>query len=262
MKRKQYFRLLLLLLVFNPFFLVKSEASDTLQRHRVIISTDIGGTDPDDFQSMVHLLVYADTFDIEGIISSPHGDGRKIHILEVITEYEKDYPKIKTYSAKYPTPDSLRKITKQGETEICSPIGFQDSTEGSKWIIECAKRNDSRPLHILVWGSIEDLAQALHDAPEILPKLRVYWIGGPNKKWSVNAYQYIAENFPDLWIIESNAAYRGWFTGGDQSGNYSNSGFVKTYVKGHGALGDYFNSKKSEVKMGDTPSLMRLFKGV
>ncbi|MGD8500889.1 MAG: hypothetical protein PVJ86_09595 [Phycisphaerales bacterium] len=26
-------------------------------RYRVIVSTDIGGTDPDDFQSMVHLLV-------------------------------------------------------------------------------------------------------------------------------------------------------------------------------------------------------------
>jgi hypothetical protein len=43
----------------------------------VIVSTDIGGTDPDDFQSMVHLLVYADTFDIEGLLSSPYGPGRK-----------------------------------------------------------------------------------------------------------------------------------------------------------------------------------------
>jgi hypothetical protein len=50
----------------------------------VLVSTDIGGTDPDDFQSMVHLLVYADLFDIEGLISSPFGPGRKGHILEVI----------------------------------------------------------------------------------------------------------------------------------------------------------------------------------
>ncbi len=34
-------------------------------RHRVLVSTDIGGTDPDDVQSMVHLLVYADSFDLE-----------------------------------------------------------------------------------------------------------------------------------------------------------------------------------------------------
>lgn len=26
-------------------------------RYRVVVSTDLGGTDPDDFQSMVHLLV-------------------------------------------------------------------------------------------------------------------------------------------------------------------------------------------------------------
>ena len=44
-------------------------------RHRVIVSTDIGGTDPDDFQSMVHLLVCADRFDLEGLISSPYGPG-------------------------------------------------------------------------------------------------------------------------------------------------------------------------------------------
>ena len=51
---------------------------------RIIVSTDIGGTDYDDFQSMVHLLVYADRFDIEGLISSPYGGGRKDQILKVI----------------------------------------------------------------------------------------------------------------------------------------------------------------------------------
>ena len=54
------------------------------------------------------------------------------------------------------------------------------------------------------------MAQALHDAPDILPRIRVYWIGGPNKKWGVNSYVYIVENFPDLWIIENNASYRGF----------------------------------------------------
>ncbi len=32
-------------------------------RPRVLVSTDVGGTDPDDFQSLVHFLVYADRFD-------------------------------------------------------------------------------------------------------------------------------------------------------------------------------------------------------
>jgi hypothetical protein len=64
---------------------------------------------------------------------------------------------------------------------------------------------------VLVWGGIEDLAQALHDAPEIEKKIRVYWIGGSNKKWSINACSYIVEHHPNLWMIESNATYRGWF---------------------------------------------------
>ena len=49
--------------------------SGTEARPRVIVSTDIGGTDPDDFQSMVHFLLYADMFDVEGLISSPYGPG-------------------------------------------------------------------------------------------------------------------------------------------------------------------------------------------
>ena len=35
-------------------------AAPAAERPRVVVSTDIGGTDPDDFQSMVHLLLYAD----------------------------------------------------------------------------------------------------------------------------------------------------------------------------------------------------------
>ena len=70
-----------------------------------------------------------------------------------------------------------------------------------------------------VRGGIDDLAQALHDDPSIKPKLRVYYIGGPNKKWSATAYDYIAREHPDLWIIEANSTYRGWFTGGNQNGD-------------------------------------------
>ena len=231
------------------------------QRYRVIVSTDIGGTVPDDFQSMVHLLVYADVLDIEGLISSPFDMGRKEDILRVIDCYEKDHTNLKTYSDQYPTPDALRAITKQGETERAPDAGVRRSTEGSRWIIACARRDDPRPLHILVWGLIEDLAQALHDAPDILPKLRVYWIGGPNKKWSPDAYQYIVAHHPDLWIIESNATYRGWFTGGNQSGPWGNKEFVRQHIAGKGALGDFFVGKKADVKMGDTPSVGWLLKG-
>jgi hypothetical protein len=230
-------------------------------RHRVVVSTDIGGTDPDDFQSMVHLFVYADCLDIEGLISSPYGPGRREDIVKVIDCYARDYVNLKTYSDKYPAPDVLRAITKQGETERAPYAGVRESTEGSNWIVECARRDDPRPLYVLVWGGIEDLAQALHDAPDILPKLRVYWIGGPNKKWSPDAYQYIVNHHPELWIIEANATYRGWFVGGEQSGQWGNEAFVSQHIAGKGALGEFFITKKADLKMGDTPSVGWLLVG-
>jgi hypothetical protein len=231
-------------------------------RPRVIVSSDIGGTDPDDYQSMVHFLLYADRFDVEGIVSSPYGPGRREHILEVIEAYARDYPNLKTYSATYPTPDALRAISKQGALEGSRWAGFGAPTEGSRWMVQCARRADPRPLYVLVWGGIDDLAQALHDDPGILPKLRVYFIGGPNKMWSVNAYDYIEQNHPRLRMIEANATYRGWFTGGNQAGEWGNAAFVTKHVAGRGALGEFFTSLlKGTIKMGDSPSVGWLLHG-
>src|SRR5688572_6004862 len=241
------------LVTIAPTAHVRAEAVRT----RVIVSSDIGGTDFDDFQSFVHLLVYADAIDLEGMIASPWGDGRDRvkHIHEIVDLYAKDYANLKTYSERYPTPEYLHSIAKQGGKDAADLRGWGERTAGSDWIIACAHRDDPRPLWLLIWGGIDDLAQALHDDPSIKAKLRVYWIGGPNKKWSTTAYDYIAREHRDLWIIEANATYRGWFTGGDQSGELANDAFVAQRVKGRGALGDYFTTIAPKVKMGDTPSL-------
>ncbi|WP_288381810.1 DUF1593 domain-containing protein [uncultured Massilia sp.] len=232
-------------------------APSTGVKPRVIVSTDIGGTDFDDFQSLVHLLLYADAIELEGLIASPWGEGRerKRHLLAIIDAYEKDYPNLKTWSPAYPTPARLRSISKQGGLDLAPPPGWTRPTEGSDWIVQQARKDDPRPLWVLLWGGFEDLAQALHDAPDIKPRLRVYMIGGPNKKWSNAAYDYLAREHADLWIIENNATYRGWFTGGDQSGDLGNTAFVERHVKGAGALGDYFVGIAPQIKMGDTPSL-------
>ncbi|MEO7414067.1 MAG: DUF1593 domain-containing protein [Opitutaceae bacterium] len=246
-------RFLLLLLALSTASLPAADAS----RRRVIVSTDIGGTDDDDSQSLAHLLLYADAMDLEGLISSPYGPGRKRHLLEVIDAYAEDYPTLKTHSNLYPAPDHLRSITKEGALEAVEDPGFGPSTDGSDWIIRCARRDDPRPLWVLVWGGIDDVAQALHDAPDILPKLRVYWIGGPNKKWGANGYNYIERHHPNLWIIEANSTYSGWFVGGDQTGEWGNSTFVAKHVAGHGALGRYFAKWiNGSMKMGDSPSVM------
>jgi hypothetical protein len=231
-------------------------------RHRVLVTTDIGGTDPDDYQSMAHLLLYADVLDLEGLVSSPFEREGKDKILEVIDAYARDFPNLRTWSAAYPEPDALRAMTKQGGVHPAPYSGLRGTTEGSDWIVRCARLDDPRPLHVLVWGAIEEVAQALHDSPDILPKLRVYYIGGPNKKWGPDAYQYLVDHFPTLWIIEANSTYRGYFLGGDQSGDLGNESFVTRHIAGRGALGDYFAQHLGgKIKMGDTPSLNWLLHG-
>lgn len=251
------------------------------ERPRIIISTDIGGTDPDDNQSMFHYLLYANEFDCEGLISSPSfGDGDKSEILRMIDLYEKDLPKLKKAlkayngsnrhrNSSYPSPKYLRSITKQGSRMPLPFCGYAEPTEGSQWIVRCARGNaggrgnhaDNRPLYVLVWGGLDDVAQALHDAPDIADKIRVYWIGGPNKKWGINAYDYIIRNHPDLWMIENNSTYRG-FIANYKNPDKWNAGFYEHYVKGCGHLGaDYYSYLKGLPKLGDTPSLLYMMDG-
>jgi hypothetical protein len=80
--------------------------------------------------------------------------------------------------------------------------------------------------------------------------------------WSVDAYNYIEQNHPKLWIIEANATYRGWFVGGNQEGEWGNKEFVAAHIAGAGALGDFFSAQlKGVIKMGDSPSVGWLLRG-
>jgi len=223
--------------------LAMNQCSDNRQmqpKPRILISTDIGGTDPDDFQSVIHLLMYADLFQIEGLISSPYGEGRKQNLLDMIDLYENDFRRLQEHSSDFPDPGYLRSVCKQGAVVAAPFNGYTSSTEGSDWIIQCAGKESDQPLWILVWGGIEDVAQALHDAPEIKEIIRVYWIGGPNKKWGINGYSYIAEHHPDLWMIEANATYRGWFLDGESPEDMTNKAFYENYMDGAGAMGKAF----------------------
>lgn len=252
-----------LLLIFSVFTIVLFAQQPTPVKPRILISTDIGGTDPDDNQSMTHLLMYSERFAIEGLVSSPsYGNGSKEEILRMIDLYEKDLPALQKHQKGFATPEYLRSVTKQGRKGNAPYSGYATATEGSDWIIKCAKKKSNQPLWVLGWGGLEDIAQALHDAPEIQNNIRVYWIGGPNKKWSANSYAYIAANFPKLWFIEVNSSYYGFFSNINAVDSIKSSDYYDKYIQAAGHLGKDFKSYyNGEVKMGDTPSLLYMMDG-
>lgn len=250
-------RILLLLLPL----LVACTTKPAVEKPRVLVSTDIGGSDADDKQSFTHLMMMTDRFDLEGLVSTPGGgSGDADEMFRMIDVFEQDYPRLKAAYPGLMAPDELRPLVKRGFKGSVPFQGHGTPTEGSEWIVSCARKDDSRPLWVLVWGGLSDLAQALHDAPDIADRIRVYFIGGPNKG-GVNSYHYIAENFPELWMIEDNASYRGFIWDAEIDDEYNNF-YYDAHIAGRGHLADdflaYYNG---HVKMGDSPSLFYVMDG-
>jgi hypothetical protein len=244
------------------------------ERYRIFISTDIGGWDDDDYQSLVHVFVYGDIFDIEGIIASPPGPGNVENIHRVIDLYEADYPYLLKHSRAYPAPAYYRAITKQGAQwpyfygldyiDNEKTLKYLEPSEGARWLIQCALKQDpeDRPLYVLVWGSPTDLAYALRSEPRIKSRIRVLYLAGWNEQQDPTSIAYIEDRHKDLWVVQDMYGYQGLRLGGNQEGDLGNLSFMQTHVKGHGAMGDYIALLKAgELKMGDTPTFLYLLKG-
>jgi hypothetical protein len=242
-------------------------------KKRVLISSDIGGGDPDDIQSMIHYLAYANMFDLEGIIiSRPRGN--KATMDKVIQAYRRDYDKFEFISPDYPTPNQLSKLVKVGAApnKKSPSIGYSNPTAGSNWIIKQARSEDPRPLNIIIWGSATDVAQAVHDAPDIKKKIKVFFIGyvGYNYDGDPSTLDYLHKQ-KDLRIVESGHTHRGMYLGGtgsNKNSKYGNVWFVEKVISHRGSLGRMFRRISADIgvnnygiKMGDTPSLLFLFNG-
>ena len=227
-------------------------------RLRVVVSSDIGGTDPDDFQSMVHFLVYADMFDVEGLISSPYGPGRREHILQVIDLYAQDYPNLKTHSAGYPPPDALRAISRQGAIEGAGFAGLRRADRGLALDRPSARDARTRGRCTFWSGAGSTTSPRPCTTPPIsCPSSASTSSADRTRCGASNAYNYIEENHPKLWIIEANATYRGWFVGrrpGGRVGQFRD--LSRRTLPAMARSGDFFATLlNGTIKMGDTPSV-------
>jgi len=179
------------------------------EKLRTLVLTDIEN-EPDDAQSLVRLLIYANQWDIEGLIATTSfwkkqsiADWR---IHEILEAYQKVQPNLNKHEDGYPTYEELIAKVKKGLPEYgMNGVGEGKDTEGSDWIIQILEQEDERPLWVQIWGGANCLAQALWkirqtkspaDAEALYQKLRVYTISDQD-----DSGPWIRKTFPDIFYI-------------------------------------------------------------
>ena len=254
------------------------------QKTRIIILTDIEN-EPDDAQSLVRFLTYANQFEIEGIIATTsiwmQNEVADWRIREIIDSYEKVRTNLEKHEKGYPSADLLRAKTKRGLSVFgMEGVGEGHDSEGSEWIIDVVDKEDSSPVWISVWGGSNCLAQALwkvsytrtaEELATFISKIRVYTISDQD-----DSGPWIRKSFPELFYIcspgyEENGGggyhhatwsgisgdqFHGRFIGADFS-IVDNPWLDRHVRKGHGPLGSEYPQTEYLME-GDTPSYLYL----
>jgi hypothetical protein len=172
-----YFKLLVLLGLLGSIEQTFAQKPGTPERTRVIVTTD---GEIDDECSLVRFLLYANEWDIEGIITSSsqyhwhgHNWAGDDWIEPSMDAYTKVYPNLIKHDKRYPTPAYLRAHTFLGNVET---EGEMDSiTAGSEHIVKVLlDESDSRPIWIQAWGGTNTIARALKTIEEKHPDKMAY----------------------------------------------------------------------------------------
>lgn len=150
---------------------------------RVVILTDIGRPDlePDDTESLVHLLCYADQLEIEGIITStgwncdPYPTQSAAYRDSVVEAYATDVYNLmrrsdqKVFVSKdkengkqkigyWPSAEYIRSRCVMGSQRAgINVIGNDNDSEGSELIIRLADEKDERPIWVCAWGGANNI---------------------------------------------------------------------------------------------------------
>ena len=269
-------------LSFLVFGLALILGIETTAKERVIVLTDITN-EPDDQESLVRFLVYANEFDVEGLIATSstwlRGRISPQNIKDCVEAYGRVRDNLLVHAEGYPTASHLQSLIKNGRPEFgMGGVGAGKSSEGSRHIIEMVDRKDERPVWISIWGGANCLAQALWEVKEsrseaevkqFVSKLRVYTISDQD-----DAGPWMRQTFPELFYIVSSSGERGdeyyqatWT--GISGDNYylngprhhidlvSNTWLNENVRTGHGPLGAMYPPWEY-IMEGDTPSYMNL----
>lgn len=247
--------------------------AQTNTKNRVIILSDIEA-DPDDAQSFVRLLLYANQIDIKGMIATTScWQKNRVapeSIKKIIKAYGRVQPNLNKHESGFPNEEALLLTVKQGLAKYgMLGVGKGQDSEGSEWIIKILEENDTRPLYVSVWGGANTLAQALFKLKEtknateikrIIAKLRVYTISDQD-----DSGIWMRNTFPDLHYIVSPGDDYGSATWsainnqikGINNEEISNKWLAQNIQQGHGPLGAVYPDVAWGME-GDTPSYLNL----
>lgn len=269
------------------------KAENTL-KPRIVVLTDIGPAEvePDDNESAVRLLAYADRFEIEALITTigwncdPYPPEWAEYLQRVIDAYEKDVPNLMKRSGQkdflpreqeessqelgyWPSADYLRSRTVFGSPRAgIGVIGEDNDTAGSDLIIRLADEDDDRPIWVCVWGGANTFSQAVwrvqqERSPEelkaFLHKFRLYTITdqdmvyGMRMNRAYSSHQWLRRDFSDeLMLVWDESAWLNQNALGKEDWES-----YATLIQGHGALGGVYPHFLWGVE-GDTPSFLHV----
>ncbi|MBE7500299.1 MAG: DUF1593 domain-containing protein [Verrucomicrobiales bacterium] len=253
-----------------------------VDRQRVFVLTDISN-EPDDEQSLVRFLVYANEYAVEGLVATTSTWLRNTTRVDLIHRqldaYAQVRPNLLRHASGFPPAESLRAVTAVGQPAYgLAAVGEGKSTAGSRLLLAAADQADERPLWVSVWGGANTLAQALFDArreraPDALKvlvgTLRVYTISDQD-----DAGPWLRREFPDLvYIVSPSTAdwkeyWRATWTGisgdrhyrngpGHQFALVDNPWLEEHIINNHGPLGALY-PRLEYIMEGDTPSFLGL----
>ena len=259
---------------------------------RLVVCTDIAPADvePDDMESMVRLMAYADLFEIEALITSvgwncdPYPAEWAQYLQRVIEAYRKDVPKLMKRSDQqsflsiekengqqtigyWPSADYLKSRAVMGSVHGgIKVIGENNDSQGSNLLIRLADEDDPRPIYVAAWGGANTLAQAIwrvkqtrsaEELKRFVRKFRIYTITDQDMQYNMrmnraySSHMWLRKDFSDdLQFIWDEGAWQEQCELGKRHWQQH-----KDHIQGKGALGKDYPDYKWGVE-GDTPSFL------
>lgn len=158
-------------------------------RPRTIITAD---PELDDLNSMIRLLLYSNEIEIAGLIYASsrfhwRGDGRgtpfylpdreydepqsswrwsagERFIEDAIDAYASDHPRLRVHDARYPHPDQLRDVVREGNVDFEGDTSRD--TPGSDLIAQVLLDDRDDPVHLQLWAGPSTVTRALMSIEE------------------------------------------------------------------------------------------------